>query len=224
MIVEYKTNLLEHLSHETVKPSFNFLVEDEVNMFTGETEKKKNLYFQGVFCQSEKLNFNGRIYPESEIRNAVKTIMQKIEDPDNGGPQIAELDHPTELTVNLDRSAGLITKMWMEGKNGMGRMKIISTPMGNIVRTLVLEKVRLGVSTRGIGNVDDKGYVSDFEIVTVDIVANPSCKSATPRAFFETMETKRAKMIQTLAESVNHDPKAQNYLKKELMEAIKRLH
>ena len=178
--------------------------------------KGKTLYMKGIFIQGGVRNFNERVYPVSEIRKAVDSINQTLKDND----VLGECDHPEELTINLDRVSHSIIEMWMDGNNGMGKLKIIPTPMGNIVRTLIESGVRLGVSSRGVGNVDDRGEVSGFEMITVDIVARPSAKDATPKPVYESLQTKRGRVIEDLATAVASDPKAQKHLYKELLNWI----
>ena len=220
MIVQYQANLLENLPHDIAKPSFNLLTEEETDLLSGEMTKRKNLYLNGICIQADIKNHNERIYPLSEIKNAVNTINEKI---DKHGPVCSEADHPEELTINIDRVGAIILKMWMEGTNGMGKLKILNTPKGNIIRTLIESGVKLGVSSRGVGNVDDRGYVSQFEIITIDVVVSPSGINCYPKPVFETLTHKRERVIQQLAEAVNHDTKAQKYLTKELLDAIRRL-
>jgi hypothetical protein len=108
----------------------------------------------------------------------------------------------------------MITEVNMDGKNAIGKLKLLDTPLGNICRTLIESGGKLGVSSRGSGNVDNNGYVSDFEIVTVDIVVTPSAPQAYPNAVYEkrlyTMLDNN--QIMDLAESVKYDAKAQKYL------------
>jgi hypothetical protein len=143
----------------------------------------KNLHLKGIAIQGGIRNANQRVYPVDEIERAVKTLNDQIQ---NGYSVLGEVDHPDDLKVNLDRVSHMITNMWMEGPNGYGKFKILPTPMGNLIRTMLEAGVKLGVSSRGSGNVDDmSGKVSDFEIITVDIVAQPSAPGAYPTPFYE---------------------------------------
>jgi hypothetical protein len=181
----------------------------------------KTLYMKGIFLQAGIKNHNGRVYPLNEIRNAVETIRHSIAE---GLNPVGEADHPEELNINLDRVSHIITDMHMDGENGVGKLKIVPTPMGNIISTLLQCGVKLGVSSRGSGNVADNGEVSDFEIVTVDIVARPSAPDAYPKAVYEALGIhRRGPIIADLAEAVRHDRKAQKYLKEELLGWIKGL-
>jgi hypothetical protein len=173
---------------------------------------RKNLFMSGIFVQGGVKNHNQRIYPVNEIRRAVEDLNKQIA---QWGVQ-GELDHPPELNINLERVSHVITEMYMDGPNGVGKLRILPTPMGNIARTLLENGVKLGVSSRGSGNVDN-GNVSDFEMVTVDLVARPSAPDAYPIPVYESMRTRRGKVIEDLAESVRHDPKAQKHLRKELL-------
>ena len=180
----------------------------------------KSLYMKGVFIQGGVRNFNERVYPVREIAKAVDRVTEILS---KGESVLGECDHPEELTINLDRVSHLITQMWMDGPNGMGKLKILPTPKGNIIKTLIEADVKLGVSSRGVGNVDDRGEVSGFEIITVDIVARPSAPDAYPKPVYESLNTRRGKIIEDLASAAMHDPVAYRFLKEEMMKAIKEL-
>lgn len=168
----------------------------------------KSLYLKGVFIQGGVRNLNGRVYPVREIEKAVNEINTIIT---RGDSVLGECDHPEKLTINIDRVSHMITKMWMDGNAGIGKLKILPTPHGNIIRTLIESGVKLGVSSRGSGDVDDQGMVSDFEIVTVDIVAKPSAPDAYPKPIYEALYGRRGHLIEELAQAVTHDPKGQKY-------------
>jgi len=182
----------------------------------------KSLYLKGIAIQGGIRNANGRVYPVDEIEKAVKTLNDQIQ---NGYSVLGEVDHPEDLKVNLDRVSHMITQMWMEGPNGYGKMKILPTPMGNLVRTMFESGVKLGVSSRGSGNVSDlSGQVSDFEIITVDVVAQPSAPGAYPTPVYEhLMNTRHGYRAFTVAQETREDPKAQKYLQESLMQIIKGL-
>jgi len=181
----------------------------------------KDLYMQGIFIQGDKRNQNQRVYPVNEISSAVKTLKEKI----NGGYSVlGEADHPDDLNINIDRVSHAIVDMDMRGSDGIGKLKMLPTPMGNICKTLLESGVKLGVSSRGSGNVDSSGNVSEFEIVTVDIVANPSAPDAYPDPIYEQiMNHRRSSTFWDVAQSVNHDHKAQKYLKEEMIRFIQDL-
>jgi hypothetical protein len=182
----------------------------------------KDLCMKGIFIQGDVRNQNQRVYPLREIGKAVTVINEKI----NGGETVmGELDHPEELSINLDRVSHMITEMWMDGADGHGKLKIIPTPMGEIVKTLLMSGAKLGVSSRGSGNVDDGGAVSDFEIVTVDIVAQPSAPNAYPRTIYESLFNMKggSQVFETARAAVYNDPKAQKHLHKDIIKFINEL-
>lgn len=182
----------------------------------------KSLYLKGIAIQGGIRNANQRVYPVNEIERAVKTLNDQIQ---NGYSVLGEVDHPDDLKVNLDRVSHMITQMWVEGPNGYGKMKILPTPMGNLVRTMLESGVKLGVSSRGSGNVNDmNGQVSDFEIITVDVVAQPSAPGAYPTPVYEHLMNARGGMKAfKVAQEVKEDPKAQKYLQESLLQIIKGL-
>jgi len=184
---------------------------------------KKNLYMKGIFIQGGVKNANERIYPVSEIESAVKTLNEQIVE---GFSVLGEVDHPDDLKINLDRVSHMITQMWMDGANGFGKLKILPTPMGELVKTMLQSGVKLGVSSRGSGNVNDyDGKVSDFEIVTVDIVAQPSAPNAYPKAIYESMMNMKHghKLLEIAKETQGGNKKVEKYLKEEVMRLIKDL-
>jgi hypothetical protein len=182
----------------------------------------KDLYMKGICIQGGVKNANERVYPVSEIERAVATLNKQVVE---GYSVLGEVDHPDDLKINLDRVSHMITEMWMDGPNGFGKMKILPTPMGNLVRTMLESGVKLGVSSRGSGNVSDaSGQVSDFEIVTVDIVAQPSAPNAYPKAIYEgLMNMKNGHRVFEMAKEAGQGDKAQRYLKGEVIKLIKDL-
>lgn len=181
----------------------------------------KDLFMRGIFIQGGVKNQNQRVYPVNEIASAVKTLKEKIA---GGYSVLGEADHPDDLNINIDRVSHMIVDMDMNGNDGIGKLKMLPTPMGNICKTLLESGVKLGVSSRGSGNVDGSGNVSEFEIVTVDIVANPSAPEAYPDPIYEQiMNHRRSGSIWDVASSVQHDPKAQKYLREEMIRFIQDL-
>jgi len=184
--------------------------------------KGKSLYMKGIFIQGGVKNANERVYPVSEIESAVQTLNEQIS---TGYSVLGEVDHPDDLKINLDRVSHMITSMWMDGANGFGKLKILPTPMGQLVTTMLESGVKLGVSSRGSGNVNDmNGHVSDFEIVTVDIVAQPSAPNAYPKAIYEGMMNMRhGHRTLEIAKDAQSDAKVQRYLREEVTRLIKDL-
>jgi hypothetical protein len=184
----------------------------------------KNLFMKGICIQGGIRNQNQRVYPVSEIGRAVKTLNDQI---GGGYSVLGEVDHPDDLKINLDRVSHMITEMWMDGPNGYGKMKILPTPMGQLVKTMLESGVKLGVSSRGAGNVkeDGSGEVSDFEIITVDVVAQPSAPGAYPTPIYEhLMNTRGGYKAFLTAQEVQGDKKAQQYIKESLLKIIGGLH
>jgi hypothetical protein len=143
---------------------------------------------------------------------------------ETGYSVLGEADHPDDLQVNLDRVSHMIEKMWMDGQDGYGRLKLLPTPMGNICKTLIENGVKLGVSSRGSGNVTESGNVSEFEIQTVDLVANTSAPDAYPDPLYEQiMNGKRGNILLDVATAVNNDSIANQYLQKEVLKFIEKL-
>ncbi len=197
------------------------LTYEQAKIITEATQDGKSLFMQGVFVQGNTRNQNSRVYPVNEISKAVKAIQEKIE---TGYSVLGEADHPDDLQVNLDRVSHLIEKMWMDGQDGYGRLKLLPTPMGNICKTLIENGVKLGVSSRGSGNVTESGNVSEFEIQTVDLVANPSAPDAYPDPLYEQiMNGKRGNILLDVATAVKDDKIANQYLQKEVLQFIEKL-
>ena len=154
----------------------------EVNFVTEEDDnKKKNYFIEGIFMQSETKNRNGRVYPKVILQKEVKRYTEKFI---NTKRAFGELGHPDGPTVNLERVSHMITELVEDGDNFLGRAKIMDTPYGKIVKNLIDEGAKLGVSSRGMGSlkpVQDglQEVQSDFYLATAaDIVADPSAPDA----------------------------------------------
>ena len=200
-------NLREHLTF------------DQAKMVVESAENGKDLYMKGIVIQGGIRNANQRIYPVEEIGRAVKTLNDQIT---GGYTPLGEVDHPEGLNINLDRVSHMVNEMWMDGPNGYGKLKVLPTPMGQLVKTMLESGVKLGVSSRGSGNVkeDGSGQVSDFEIITVDIVAQPSAPGAYPEPIYEHLMNTRGGLK---AFNTARDTKAQKYLKEQLINIIGKL-
>ena len=152
-------------------------------IITESTNGKKDYFIEGVFMQADIKNRNGRVYPkaimEKEVNRYVKEFVEKKR-------AFGELGHPEGPTINLDKVSHMIESLVLDGKNYVGKAKILSTPNGEIVKALINDGAKLGVSSRGLGSLEQKGnaqYVKDdFQLATAgDIVADPSA----PEAFVE---------------------------------------
>jgi hypothetical protein len=206
-----KNYLSEHLSFDQAQ----IVLESE------DVGGKKSLHLNGICIQGDIRNANQRIYSSQEIGKAVKTLNEQIS---GGYSVLGEVDHPADLKINLDRVSHMITKMWMDGPNGYGKIKVLPTPMGQLIQTMLEAGVKLGVSSRGSGEVDSQGRVQGFEIITVDVVAQPSAPGAYPTPVYEhLMNTLGGNKAFNIAREVQGDPKAQKYIAESLMNIIKRL-
>ena len=196
---------------------------DQAKMVVETTENEsgsKDLYLKGICIQGGVRNANQRVYPVTEIGRAVNTLNDQIK---GGYSVLGEVDHPEGLNINLDRVSHMITEMWMDGPNGYGKLKVIPTPMGQLVQTMINNGVKIGVSSRGSGNVkeDGSGEVSEFEIITVDAVAQPSAPGAYPTPIYEHLLNSRGGyQAMNMARELNGDEKAQKYLKESLVNII----
>ena len=196
---------------------------DQARIVVENANEGKDLYMKGICIQGGVRNANQRVYPVNEIGRAVKTLNDQIT---GGYSVLGEVDHPEGLNINLDRVSHMINQMWMDDANGYGKLKILPTPMGNLVKTMLESGVKLGVSSRGSGNVAEDGSntVSDFEIITVDIVAQPSAPGAYPTPIYEhLMNARGGYKAYELAQATRHDEKAQKYLKESLINIISKL-
>ena len=202
--------LKEHLNHSMA------------NMIVESSNDGKDLYMKGICIQGGVKNANEHVYPVTEIESAVTTLNEQVS---GGYSVLGEVDHPDDLKINLDRVSHMIENMWMDGPNGCGKLKILPTPMGQLVKTMLESGVKLGVSSRGSGNVNEgSGQVSDFEIITVDIVSQPSAPNAYPTAIYEgLMNMNHGHNVLEMAREAGGDAKVQRYLKSEVLRLIKDL-
>lgn len=200
-----KLVLIEHLN-----PS-------QARLIVEENAKLKSSYLSGIFMQGGVVNGNGREYPLAEIKSAVDSVNKRLSE---GLSIYGELNHPDNLNIDLNNVSHIITEMRLDGANGMGKAKLLETPKGMIVKAILDGGGKLGVSTRGSGNVVE-GKVSGFNLVTVDIVAQPSAPDAYPGHVMEELNGDRK--VMTLAEAVIADEKAQKYFKAELAKFFEKL-
>ena len=204
-----RLTLAEHLSYDQAK----IVLESEEDSNGG-----KSMHLNGICIQGDIRNQNQRVYSSQEIGKAVKTLNEQIA---GGYSVLGEVDHPQDLKINLDRVSHMITKMWMDGPNGYGKLKILPTPMGKLIETMLTSGVKLGVSSRGSGEVDSGGNVQGFEIITVDIVAQPSAPGAYPTPVYEgLMNMKGGYQAYKIAQEVQGDTKAQQYIAESLRRII----
>jgi hypothetical protein len=166
-------------------------VNDNVRYITEEKDGKKSLYIEGVFLQSNLKNRNGRMYPADIMEKEVQRYMTEAVENKRA---FGELGHPDGPSINLDRVSHIVTELYRDGDNWMGKAKITDTPMGNIARGLIESGGQLGVSSRGLGTLKENRdgvqiVQDDFHLATAaDIVADPSAPDAFVRGIMENKE------------------------------------
>jgi hypothetical protein len=192
----------------------------EANLITESSPDGKNMWLRGICMQSSIKNRNGRNYPLGEIASAVQAAQHQISE---AGGIFGELDHPQTLSINSDRVSHVITEMWMNGNDAYGKARLLNTPMGLIAQELLKSGVKIGVSSRGAGNVNESGDVNGFQFITYDIVITPSAPGATPGLVYESLDSVQGRKVQTLAEQLQSDPEAQKFFKKEILKFISNL-
>jgi hypothetical protein len=163
---------------------------EDVQVLVEESNGKKNLYIGGIFLQGDIKNRNGRVYPFSVLEREVGRYNESYV---SVGRALGELGHPDGPTVNLDRVSHKIVSLKAEGSNFIGKAQILSTPMGSIAKNLLESGVRLGVSSRGMGSIEERNganYVrDDFMLATAaDIVSDPSAPDAFVNGIMEGKE------------------------------------
>ena len=164
------------------------MIEDVEYLVEGSGDNK-NYYIEGVFMQAEQKNRNGRVYPKRFITPAVdKYITEYV----NQNRALGELNHPSGPTVNLDKVSHIIKELHCNGNNFIGKAKVLDTPMGKIVKNLIEEGAKLGVSSRGMGSLKKSGGINevqnDFILSAVDIVADPSAPDAFVNGILESKQ------------------------------------
>ncbi len=183
-------------------------------------EGGKKTYLSGVFMEASVKNRNGRIYKPDEMRLQVEKINEAAK---QGNFVLGELDHPDNLNLKLENVSHKIVNLRMEGNVVYGKAEVIEGhPKGQILKSLLDAGVRVGVSSRGSGQVNEStGMVSGFNLLTIDAVAVPSCRSAYPETIQEQLEMyKRGNLVNDLAEAVIHDKAAQKYFVAEMAKFI----
>ena len=152
---------------------------EDVQFLTEEKDGVKEYFIEGIFMQAEKKNRNGRRYPNEVLMKEAKRYQKEYVEQNRA---MGELGHPDGPTVNLERVSHLIESLKPDGNNIMGRAKILETPYGKIVKNLMEGGVKLGVSSRGMGSLEQKNGVNvvkdDFMLSAIDIVADPSAPDA----------------------------------------------
>lgn len=201
------------------------LIEENFNnIITESSSDGKKTYLTGCFMEHSVKNRNGRIYSEEDM---IVTI-NKINDAAKSGHHIlSELDHPQNLEVKLANVSHKLIHAEMRGNQVWCKSEVLEKhPSGAILKALIDSEVKVGVSSRGSGSVDERtGKVSNFNFICCDAVATPSCRSAYPETIREQLEShKRGQVITDLAENIQHDPMAQKYFEIEMKKFIESLY
>ena len=186
---------------------------DDIQIITEEKEGKKSYFIEGVFMQSDIKNRNGRVYPTSVlVKEATRYNKEFVE----ANRAMGELGHPEGPQLNLDRVSHIIKEMKIDGKNIWGKAKVMDTPYGKIVKNMIDEGVKFGVSSRGVGSLkptkDGINEVqNDFNLAAVDIVADPSAPDAFVEGVMEgkewALENGNWKQIERIRETIKRTPK-----------------
>lgn len=161
--------------------------------------KSGGMMLSGVIQRADAKNGNGRVYPENILRREVENYKKLIAE----NRALGELDHPDESVINLKNASHIVTDIWWNGKDVMGKVKVLTTPSGQILKSLVENGVKLGISSRGLGSVKEKGgltYVEDdFQLICFDFVSEPS----TGGAFMSLSESKKTPNIFNKSDKIN---------------------
>jgi len=161
--------------------------------------KNGGMMLTGVMQRADAKNGNGRVYPENILRREVENYKKLVAE----NRALGELDHPDESVINLKNASHIVTDVWWNGKDVMGKVKILTTPSGQILKSLVESGVKLGISSRGLGSVKEKAgltYVEDdFQLICFDFVSEPS----TVGAFMNLSESKKTPNIFNKSDRIN---------------------
>tara|TARA_Y200000002_G_scaffold314886_1_gene272813 strand:+ start:687 stop:1334 length:648 start_codon:yes stop_codon:yes gene_type:complete len=197
---------------------------EPVEILTEEKDGKKNTYIKGVFLQTEITNRNGRMYKYDAM---AKEVSKYNEEFIKRGRALGELGHPDGPTINLDRVSHKIVELMPEGKNFMGKAKLLETPMGKIAKNLLEEGVQLGVSSRGLGSIKREGttqvVADDFILSTAaDIVADPSAPDAFVEGIYEGKEwclvdgAIKEAQLEAIKQSLDNAPSSQEIAERKI--------
>jgi hypothetical protein len=160
--------------------------------------KNGAVFLSGVMQRCDEKNGNGRVYPAPILQREVKNYTKMVKE----NRACGELDHPEDSVVNLKNASHMVTSLWWEGKDLMGKIKVLSTPSGKILESLINDGVKLGISSRGLGSVrEEMGRTlveDDFQLICFDIVSEPSTQGA-----FMMMNESKQNKVGTKADRIN---------------------
>jgi hypothetical protein len=164
--------LLKLITQTPINEGLDYLIEE------GNKDKPANLYVTGVYMVAEEKNRNNRIYSKEEMQKEVNRYNEEFVSKNRA---LGELEHPQTATVNSERACHLITELKMEGNIVRGKSKILSTPLGEVMKSLIRDGVKMGMSSRALGQLEEKdgiNHVSNMKLITIDAVADPSAPGA----------------------------------------------
>jgi len=178
------------------------ITEEVTSLQIVESASTKDLYVEGIFSSAEEKNKNGRIYKKSTLEREINKLEKTIK----GKSLWGELNHPASAEINLERAAILVETLNWKGNDLYGRAVVLDTPMGNIAKAL-MKKGKIGISSRGLGTVDESGYVNDsnYKLITWDLVGNPSNYPSWVNGIYEGKEWDYKEEIKETVDNVAED-------------------
>jgi len=205
---------------------FDYIVEEQNN------NKPSNLYITGPYMQCEQINKNKRVYSEREMDREVNRYISEMVKTKRA---MGELNHPTKAEVDLERACHMVVDLRKEGNTYYGKSKVLSTPTGMIVRSLINDGVKIGMSSRALGKLTEESNginrVTEFRLVAVDCVADPSCPSAFVNGILESKQFvlredgRLEEHFDRFTNSISSLPKkdVDNYLKEQIIEFLSKI-
>lgn len=194
------------------------LLPSEAKLITESVDGKEPRYLRGIIMQSTITNRNGRIYPLTEIQKAVAKMQAEIKE---SKVILGLMEHPEGLHGPLDRVSHGIIEVGMSGNDAVGRIELAETPMGSIAKGIIKLGAKLGISSRGAGELVEN-VVHNYDVISADLVAMPSAQQAY-MSLSESVDTKAGKPVLSLAQHVRHDPAAQKYFDREIKKFVESL-
>lgn len=205
---------------------FDYIIEEQNN------NKPSNLYITGPYMQCEQVNKNKRVYSEREMDREVNRYITEMVRTKRA---MGELNHPTKAEVDLERACHMVIDLKKEGNTYYGKSKVLSTPTGLIVRSLINDGVKIGMSSRALGKLTEESNginrVTEFRLVAVDCVADPSCPSAFVNGILESKEFvvredgRLEEHFDNLSNSISSLPKKEvdSFLKEQIIEFLSKI-
>ncbi len=217
--------LLKLITQTPITEGLDYLIEE------GNKDKPANIFISGVYMVANEKNKNNRIYSSEEMAQEVARYNEEFVKTNRA---LGELEHPQSASVNSERACHLITELRMDGNIVKGRSKILRTPLGEIMRTLILDGVKMGMSSRALGTLEDRGgvnYVKNMKLICVDAVADPSAPGAfvngilESKSFILKQDGRLEEVFDTLEGKLSNLPRkdVDNYLREQILNFINAL-